>query len=62
MGLSSINLHCEEAQTTKHVMAGLVRAIHVFYPAERKQDVDHRDKRGDDRFCAETDWINRITL
>jgi hypothetical protein len=29
-------------------MAGLVPAIHVFYCAEGKQDVDHRDKPGDD--------------
>src|SRR4051794_11377007 len=29
-------------------MAGLVPAIHVFASRERKQDVDHRDKPGDD--------------
>jgi hypothetical protein len=29
-------------------MAGLVPAIHVFANAEKKQDVDARDKRGHD--------------
>jgi hypothetical protein len=29
-------------------MAGLVPAIHVFVSRERKQEVDHRDKPGDD--------------
>jgi hypothetical protein len=30
------------------VMAGLDPAIHVFVSMLRKQDVDHRDKPGDD--------------
>ena len=30
-----------------------VPAIHVLCLVERKQDVGHRDKRGDDGFCAE---------
>jgi hypothetical protein len=29
-------------------MAGLDPAIHVFVTRKRKQDVDHRDKPGDD--------------
>jgi hypothetical protein len=29
-------------------MAGLDPAIHVFASRKRKQDVDHRDKPGDD--------------
>jgi hypothetical protein len=29
-------------------MAGLDPAIHVFVTKNRKQDVDHRDKPGDD--------------
>jgi hypothetical protein len=29
-------------------MAGLVPAIHVFVSEQPKQDVDHRDKPGDD--------------
>jgi hypothetical protein len=29
-------------------MAGLVPAIHVFTLQQQKQDVDHRDKPGDD--------------
>jgi hypothetical protein len=29
-------------------MAGLDPAIHVFLAGVRKQDVDHRDKPGDD--------------
>jgi hypothetical protein len=34
------------------VMAGLDPAIHVFVSTETKQDVDHRDKPGDDdRMC-----------
>jgi hypothetical protein len=36
-------------------MAGLVPAIHVL--SGGKKDVDHRDKRGDDGFYAETGWI-----
>jgi hypothetical protein len=30
-------------------MAGLDPAIHVFVSRESKQDVDHRDKPGDDK-------------
>jgi hypothetical protein len=33
---------------TLHVMAGLVPAIHVLLATRKKEDVDARDKRGDD--------------
>jgi 5-methyltetrahydropteroyltriglutamate--homocysteine methyltransferase len=33
-------------------MAGIVPAIHVLTSTKRKQDVDHRDKPGDDDFCC----------
>src|SRR6266853_1638391 len=35
-------------------MAGLVPAIHAFVGKRRKQDVDHRDKPGDDGWCPHT--------
>jgi len=48
-------------------MAGLDPAIYVFASKERKQDVDHRDKPGDDaamRSCSITGaleyWITRF--
>jgi hypothetical protein len=31
-------------------MAGLVPAIHVFAPDQRRKDVDARDKPGHDKF------------
>jgi hypothetical protein len=34
------------------VVAGLDPAIHVFISRTRKQDVDHRDKPGDDAECV----------
>jgi hypothetical protein len=33
-------------------MAGLDPAIHAFGSRKRKQDVDHRDKPGDDGLLA----------
>ena len=55
------------AQAGYLVMAGLDPAIYVFASKERKQDVDHRDKPGDDaamRSCSITGaleyWITRF--
>jgi hypothetical protein len=47
----------EGAQAGYLVMAELDPAIYVFASKERKQDVDHRDKPGDDaamRSCSIT--------
>jgi hypothetical protein len=47
----------ERAQAGCLVMAGLDPAIYVFASKERKQDMDHRDKPGDDaaiRSCSIT--------
>jgi hypothetical protein len=42
-------------------MAGLDPAIHVF-PTQGRQDVDHRDKPGDDGYYAEAAWIASLAL
>jgi hypothetical protein len=38
-------------------MAGLDPAIHVFASERKRQDVDHRDERGDDICGEEAAWI-----
>ena len=50
-------------------MAGLDPAIHVFVSKEGKQDVDHRDKPGDDAALRSSSitgaleyWITRWSL
>jgi hypothetical protein len=42
-------------------MAGLDPAIHVFVAQIRKQDVDHRDKPGDDDRCN-LKWLLRSLI
>jgi hypothetical protein len=38
-------------------MAGLDPAIHVFASWRKNEDVDHRDKRGDDASYGDATWI-----
>jgi hypothetical protein len=40
--------HSRRTRNLGFVMAGRVPAIHVFISQKRKQDMDHRDKPGDD--------------
>jgi hypothetical protein len=39
---------CEAIQRILFVMAGLDPAIHVLVSRRKNQDMDHRDKHGDD--------------
>jgi hypothetical protein len=43
-------------------MAGLVPAIHVFATAAQKEDVDPRDKPGDDSFSFGRDSVHDFFL
>jgi hypothetical protein len=44
-------------------MAGLAPAIHVFVSRRERQDVDHRDERGDDGFDVDADrFVSSLTL
>ncbi len=43
-------------------MAGLVPAIHVFTLQQEKQDVDHRDKPGDDEKTQRSPIMNKVMI
>jgi hypothetical protein len=46
-------------KSAKRVFALDDPAIHVFVSRRKKQDVDHRDKRGDDSYDVEASGLLR---
>jgi hypothetical protein len=57
----NINAIILEERERRIVMAGLVPAIHVGVSRTKRQDVDHREKHGDDGFDADAGLVLRAS-